>query len=278
MLLLLELVLQDRKVVKMSNKITKSRASELDFLRGLSIFLMILQHLAFDIRYMIGIDVFAFIESNWFDAFLQPIFLCIFAGVSGICCVFSRNNVFRGLKLLGISIALTIITYIATFKFGFSCLILFNILHLLAICIIIYAVIELVEKKYSVDSRRINILIGFIAACIGVMGKRMGCYDYLYESWWLLPIGILVKGMPSMADWLPFFPWASAFFIGTLLGRNEYKTRESLLKGTWFDRNIVWKKISSVFEYIGRHSLVIYVVHQPIVLGLVYLIAWIAGK
>lgn len=258
--------------------VKKRRASELDFLRGLSIFLMILQHMAYDLKFLLGISTFDFLESDWFDAFLQPVFLCIFAGVSGICCVFSRNNGIRGLKLAMISVLLTVITYIATFKYGFSCLIIFNILHLLAVCILIYAAIEYVEKRFNIDSRRINVLIGFLAACIGVMGKRMGCYDYDFTSWGLIPIGIIVQGMPAMADWLPFFPWASVFFIGTLLGRNEYKTRESLLTDTWFDRSRIARTISKPFEFIGRHSLIVYIVHQPIVIGLVYVASWIVSK
>lgn len=262
----------------MSNSKVFKRASELDFLRGLAIFLMILQHLAYDIRYMAGVDVFEFIESNWFDTFLQPFFLCIFAGVSGICCVFSRNNGKRGLKLGLFAIALTIITYIATFKFGFSCLIIYNILHLLATSILIYAGIEFIEKKRGIDSRIINVLLGLIAAFIAVIGKRIECYDGLYESWWLLSTGIAVNGYPAMADWLPFFPWASAFFIGTLLGRNEYKTRESLLTNTWFGTSRLANRISRPFEFIGRHSLIVYVVHQPVVLGIVYLISWIVSK
>ena len=53
-------------------KENKNRILEIDLLRGLAVFLMMLHHLIFDLRYIVGLDVFAFQESSWFVFFLQP--------------------------------------------------------------------------------------------------------------------------------------------------------------------------------------------------------------
>ena len=125
----------------------KNRASELDFLRGFALFMMLLMHLAYDLRYEFGLPVFAFLEANWFWAFLHPFFLVIFVGISGVCSTFSRNNLIRGLKLLGVAAGLTLVTYIVTKYMGINCLIIFNVIALLAVSILFYSAVQFIEKK-----------------------------------------------------------------------------------------------------------------------------------
>lgn len=248
------------------------RAPELDFFRGVAMLFVILMHLTYDLRYVFGVDAFETLEARWFYPFFQSIFLCIFAGVSGICCVFSRNNVKRGLKLGFFAILLTVATYIATYKFNIDCLILYNVLHLLSTCILIYALIEFVERKLSLDAHRVNLFLALIAAYICVAGSSISNFHNAYSSWFFIPFGIRVKDMPGMADWLPFFPWAGVFFIGTIIGRNEYKDKKSLFEGVkWLNSKAV-RCFAVPFEFLGKHSLIIYAVHQPIFLGVLYLV------
>lgn len=256
----------------------KKRAWELDFVRGFSIFMMILMHLAYDLRYIFGLGVFDLLDKRWFNAFLQPAFVCVFAGVSGICCVFSHNNLFRALKLGMIALVLTLATAVLTYKFGFSCLIVFNILHVLASGLLIYSLIEFIERRFRVNPSKIDVLIAFITALICVFGVTIRNYDGLYKSWAVLPWGIKTKNIEPMADWLPFFPWAGVFLCGTLIGRNAYKTRESLFSKDWLMKYVVTSKLTEMFEFMGRHSLIIYAVHQPIVLGILYVIFFFVRK
>ena len=61
-----------------------TRAFELDVIRGFSIFMMMLMHFAYDIRYIFGLDAFAFLEGTTFWVVVHPLFLVFFVGVSGI--------------------------------------------------------------------------------------------------------------------------------------------------------------------------------------------------
>ena len=70
----------------------KTRAFELDALRGVAIVMMVFMHLSWDIRYEFGLDAFSYLESNWFWTFVHPIILVLFVGLSGICCTFSKNK------------------------------------------------------------------------------------------------------------------------------------------------------------------------------------------
>ena len=65
---------------------------------------------------------------------------------STICCTFSKNNLFRGLKLLGVAAGLTLATWLITTYLKIYCLIIFNVLAMLAVSILLYSLIEKLEK------------------------------------------------------------------------------------------------------------------------------------
>ena len=92
----------------------KDRAWELDFLRGIALIMMLFMHMSWDVRYEFGADIFSYLEKDWFWSFVHPIIVVLFVSVSGICCTLSRNNVKRGLKLLGASLVLTLVTFLIT--------------------------------------------------------------------------------------------------------------------------------------------------------------------
>ena len=77
-----------------------------------------------------------------------------------------------------------------------------------------------------------------------------------------------MNSMPYMADYMPLLPWLGVFLIGCLIGRVCYTERRSLLPA----KNKTAKAITAPVEFVGRHSLIIYLVHQPIVYGIMYLI------
>lgn len=67
----------------------------------------------------------------------------------------------------------------------------------------------------------------------------------------------------SSLDYVPFFPWVFAFWMGYFIYQ-EIKRRD-WLKYLSF---ISFKPL----EWLGRHSLIIYMLHQPLVYGLLHLI------
>lgn len=255
-------------------KLKKQRAFELDFLRGFSIFLMMIMHFAFDMRYFFDFDMFAVLESDYFWVFVEPFFLCIFVGVSGICCTFSRNNFFRGLKLLGVAIAFSFVTYLGKTLIDLDCLIVFNVLHMLGVSILVYSVIQLIENKFNINPVITNVLMLFFGCYILAMGQKIGDLQGVIDGPWLLPFGIVGKNDFYMADYMALIPWLGVFLIGTVGGRVCYSDRQSLIKNP----HPVVKKIAKPFEFLGKHSLIVYLVHQPVILAVIYAIVWLLNK
>ena len=246
----------------------KQRAYELDLLRGFALFMMILMHFAWDVRYEFKVDTFAFLDADWFWAFVHPFFIVIFVGVSGVCCTFSKNNLFRGLKLLAVAAGLSLATWLIFTFLKIPCLIIFNVLAMLAVSILLYSLIEFIEKKTKADPKATNALLGFGGALIAALGTNIDRMDYATDNLIFLPVGFVMSSMPYMADYMPLIPWVGVFLIGCLVGRICYSDRKSLLTA----KNKTASIICAPFEFCGRHSLIIYLVHQPIVYGILYVI------
>lgn len=255
-------------------KSKKDRAYELDFLRGVAMVIMLWMHFCWDIRYEFRVDAFEYLKEPWFWAFLHPFNLVLFVGVSGVCCSFSRNNIKRGLKLLIVALAFTGGTFIATNFLHIDCLIIFNVLHMLALSIFVYALVEIVEKKFSINPSLTNALLVFFGALITVIGGEIYRMDYSTTSYLVFPLGIDVNGLPNQADFMPIFPWMGIFLLGALVGRTCYKDKKTLVP----TENKILRGISAPIEFLGKHSLIIYVVHQPLVYGILYIIFKLMGK
>ena len=252
----------------------KNRAPELDFLRGFALILMFIQHVSYDLKYEFGVPGFNYLESNWFWAFVHPSWLVIFVGVSGICCTFSRNNLKRGLKLLAVAAGLTLGTYLIQRFTGIPCLIIFNVLALLSLSILLYTFVQFIEKKAGIRPAVINVLLGAFGVYFTVLGGTISNMDYSTQNLIFLPVGFAIKNAPAVADYMNLFPWMGVFMIGCVIGRVCYSEKKSLLT----DNLKKLHKAAAPVEFIGRHSLIIYLVHQPVVYGILYLLFTVLGK
>jgi len=101
-----------------------------------------------------------------------------------------------------------------------------------------------------------------IAALIfaAAWGPRSPAFDPL----WLVWTG-LAETRPNMGDYTPLIPWAAPALAGIALAkafRVETWQRTAPSRGT------------DILTFPGRHSLVIYLIHQPILIGLFNLHLW----
>lgn len=253
-----------------TRKLRNNRAFELDLLRGFAIFMMILHHFAYDLRHIFEMNIFSFIDADWFWAFLQPFFLCIFVGISGICCQFSRNNFKRALKLLLVSVLFSAVTIGADRCFGLECAIYFNVLHVLTVSTFLFAIFDHFEQKKtgSRDSRGGDMVLFSIVLLFIFLLQALPYYHYTIKAGWVSILGI--EPHPdynwNAGDEMGLIPWVGVFFLGVLVGRYIYKKKETLFPHA----SKTVKKISGPFEWVGRNSLAVYILHQPILLGILY--------
>jgi len=265
--------------------VSRKRAFELDALRGLALFMMILHHTIFDLYYLLGFQFFAFQKSDWFNYLLRPVFVGVFLVVSGICCQFSRNNLKRSLKLLLLAVGFSAVMAVFSIITGNEYYVFINVLHLLAIGTFIYGLYALWENKDAAKRRRTDpdasptsakgeITLLIFSGIILFSGQLIYVYSSAIKSYWLLPLGFLPKDYIGMGDYLPILPWLGFFFIGVIIGRIGYRSKQTLFPNS----PEPVRRISGPFEWFGRNSLIIYLVHQPILLaiafGLRYLGIW----
>ena len=230
------------------------RIWEIDFLRGVSIILMVGYHLLFDLGEFRGVKRFLGFSTDlgsaaWTAA--QYFFAGLFVILSGISSTLSRNNVRRGLRLLAVSLAVSAVTYV----FDPSSAVYFGILQCLAISMLIYG--AAFEKAGPVVCSAWGVLVLGLGAVLPVIKKGLAV-----RSDWLLPFGIPGPSFSSF-DYFPLIPWLGIFLIGSALGKSVYASRRSLLP---------WPLPGTFVNAAGRHSLLIYIVHQPVIMGVLYVL------
>jgi hypothetical protein len=83
----------------------------------------------------------------------------------------------------------------------------------------------------------------------------------------LMPLGFVPEGFAS-SDYFPLLPNLGYFLLGAVLGRTVYRKKESLLPKV-NDRNCVLRFL----QLCGKQSLWIYLLHQPLLSGLCWLLS-----
>jgi uncharacterized membrane protein len=242
----------------------------IDELRGLCILLMVVYHGAYSLVYILGVSIPIFHAPLLHD-FAQPFVAGIFVFISGIVSRYSRSNIKRGAIVFGCALGITAVTYF----FMRDLLILFGILHLLGLCMILCG-IPSIGRRAKPD--RLPAFAGltlfsllFAATYdlprgyLGLMNTSFSIRlpEWLYDQVWLSPFGFLSEGFLT-ADYFPIMPWMFLFFAGTYLGtamRNG-GVPEFLCRGR-----------CRFLAATGRHTLIIYLLHQPVIYGAM----WIAG-
>ncbi len=244
----------------------KNRINWIDNARGVSLVSMILYHFMFDLVYIFGVNIGWY--RGWQGYYWQQSICITFILLSGISCAFGRNNVKRGVITFAFGMLMTLGTWVALP----SQLIKFGILHFLGLARIVFGLLEKPLKK-------LNPWIGFVVFMVlflvtktvpeGYLGigdiRLMELPDVLYSSKLLFPLGFPHVSFWS-GDYFPMIPWTFLFLSGFYFWGILVKLGK---KGEHF-------KAWPIFNLLGRHSLFIYVIHQPICYGLLLLLDFLS--
>ncbi|QUH26707.1 heparan-alpha-glucosaminide N-acetyltransferase [Serpentinicella alkaliphila] len=219
----------------MSNN--RSRIWELDFLKGVALILMIYFHIIFDLREYYGFNIN---YSEGINFYIGRFSAILFMLLSGISCSLSKNNLQRGLRLVGLALFITLATTLAGPDYSIK----FGILHLLGISIIFYEFIRKLNTNFLALLAGLTIWLGTIFI------------DSRTELGFLFPIGLINMNFYS-ADYYPLFPWFGVFLLGAIVGKALYSNKSGYVK---FNNN------KNIVNKLGQRTLVIYLIHQPLIL------------
>lgn len=232
--------------------IKRKRIWELDAFRGLCILGVIIVHTIYDLQ------MFGFIGFNTPLIFnlIKDYGGLLFVVLSGICATLGHSSLKRGIIVFLCGMVITGVTYgiFALRIADKSVLIHFGVLHLLGTCMILYTV-----YKYLPTWCIAALGIGFI-----ILGYMIT--DMRSDTFWTAFIGIIPRNYEA-ADYFPVFPNLGWFMLGTVIGRTVYCKKESIIPKIPHQNAPV-----RFLSFCGRHSLWIYMGHQPIVFGTIYII------
>jgi uncharacterized membrane protein len=109
-----------------------------------------------------------------------------------------------------------------------------------------------------------------LAAGLAAIAAPFVVHSTLFDPPWLLWLG-LGEALPNTLDWYPLLPWAGVVFLGLSLGRAPGAMATLTSPKRWRAAS----GVSRVLCFAGRRSLLIYLLHQPILIGLLAaLTAW----
>lgn len=219
---------------------------EIDATRGVAIVLMILFHTAFDLQYF-GVNG----PTGWVFWYLFPRFIAtIFIILTGISLTLNYNRskkdatkrfARRGLKIFFFGLLITLITSLFLPRGA----IFFGILHFIGISTII--AIPFVKMRNKA------LLLGFVVLLTGFYLQTLG-----FDFPWLLWLGFAPANFYTF-DYFPIFPWFGLILTGIYLGNKFYPKAKRGFRYDFTGR-------LSVLTFLGRNSLVIYLLHQPLII------------
>ena len=250
-----------KKISKKNNDVSKSAVNDttqkryafIDAVRGFAILLMITYHFSFDLNYHGWIHQDFNNQPFWLVA--RTCIVSLFLLLVGVSLVLNKqrpsSNSFwkRQAKLLVACVAVTLGSYMM-FPDSF---IFFGILHFILLA-------SLAGRWCS------RFDFSNLAASLLVLLLGLSYSNTIFNSPPLQWIGFMTH-KPYTEDYVPFFPWFGVVLFGIFLGKRLVANRAPL----WLT-DYQPGRFAQPLTLAGRHSLAIYLLHQPILLGILYLV------
>ncbi len=227
------------------------RIPALDALRGLAIVAMVIYHFCFDLQY--------FHVTRW-DFYHDPLWLnartailssfLLIAGVSMVLAERGGSAPVRFWRHVGVIAGCAAAVSIASFALFPQSWISFGVLHAIAVSLVL--ALPLVRRPL------LALIVGVCAIAAGNLLSN-AFFDSRATNW----LGF-VTAKPQTEDYVPLFPWTGVLLVGIAAGHALARAgfRPIDFAGAW-PRWMAW---------LGRHSLAVYMLHQPLLIGILFLV------
>ena len=239
----------------------------IDTLRGFALVNMVLFHLCYDIFVVYGRDV------QWWTypgVVVWERFICVsFILLSGVSLHFSHHAYRRGLIINACGLLITLVTVLVMPEQA----VWFGVLNLIGCAMLLGRLCKpLLDKIPPVIGAAGSLLL--FAIFYGVPERYMGFFnikligvpELFYRFGYAAFLGFPDAGFRS-TDYFPLIPWFFMFLLGYFLWAltARYHGEELFRKGI------------RPLSFLGRHSLIVYMLHQPVLMGVCVLLFGAAG-
>lgn len=255
--------IQDLLTGVFSTHSSSRRFLEIDLLRGMAILMMVLYHFLFDLSFF-GIADVEVHTGVWklFALATASLFIAL-AGLSLPISYARRKDRLAGRALWmdyarrgGKIFMYGLLVTLATWLYLGDGFVVFGILHLIGLAIIV--------APFFLRFGLWNLPLGlaFLLAAVPLAG--------VYGPYWLLWLGVHPAAFYSV-DYVPVVPWLGMALIGMGIGFWLYPDGKRR-----FGFPEVHRRWADLLSFSGRNSLFIYLVHQPVILGLLMALGLVA--
>ena len=243
----------------MSKASHSTRYASVDIMRGIAIAMMVVFHFCYDL------NDFGYIEFDFYhDPFwlhFRTLILSSFLLLVGLSLQLATVNGLKPrpyLRRLGQLIVAAAAVSLATYVMFGERMILFGVLHFIALA----SVLGLLFRRLYWG----NLVVGVSLLVLDVFYQH-AWFDQKAWHW----IGFMTD-RPVTLDYVPLLPWFGVVLIGMFLAR-------LVLAKAWLQGSGRGKEgpLSRVLSLAGRHGLLIYLVHQPLLYGGFYAVAWLSN-
>lgn len=236
---------------------TGGRIGAFDLVRGISVISMVAFHLCYDLKFIVGV------EMAWFAPPLQDVWRCsiswVFLLVAGCMCTLSRDNLRRALEYGAVALAIWVVTSVAAVDTPIS----FGIIYCMAACTLVAWALQRVgalPRGYAAAALLFLAFIALLSLSEGTIGIGPLALSLPKEMTSLEGLAWLGLPSPSFSsgDYYPLLPYLLIYLCGAALGAR------------WKERGYPsWAIAANLapLNFVGRHALLVYVIHQPVILG-----------
>lgn len=243
--------------------VKKTRYGLLDSIRGLVLISMILYHSCWDLVYIFGKNW------SWYEgvqAYIWQQSICwTFILLSGFCWSLGKKPFKRGLLvfLAGLLVSLVTIIFMPSEKVEFG------VLSCIGSCMLLMIPLDRIFQKIPSIAGFISSILFFVLTRNineGFLGfekwRLWKLPEILYQGKWMTYVGFTEKSFFS-TDYFSLIPWIFLFISGYFLFRIM---KDKLPEAFWGQ---IMTKECRPLSFLGRHSLIIYLLHQPVAYGII---------
>jgi uncharacterized membrane protein len=245
-----------------TNQQRTARYWEIDALRGVAILMMMLFHLLWDLwffRVLPGVVLYA-----GFWKYFQRTTAITFLLLVGVSLTVSHHHAgaqgkahfskffWRGLRIFGFGLVISLVVWAAGVGY-----VHFGILHLIGVAIIL--------AYPLVRCRWVNLAAWLLLVLLGRWVQSVHV-----SFWWLVWLGLRPENY-APNDYFPLIPWFGVVLLGVFLGNTFYRREGRLFPLPDWGHAPPLRAL----QFLGRHSLLIYLIHQPLLFAILWAIGMI---